>query len=98
MSTQVTPHPVTDAVREALAVTRRGVQELLPEDAWVAKLARSAATGTGQGGVIRSGAGATATAGAAAAATGRYAGNMARKGYGAARSAAYRLAALRGRS
>ena len=46
MSTQVTPHPVTDAVREALAVTRRGVQELLPEDAWVAKLARSAATGT----------------------------------------------------
>jgi tyrosyl-tRNA synthetase len=45
MSTQVTPHPVTDAVREALAVTRRGVQELLPEDAWVAKLARSAATG-----------------------------------------------------
>jgi len=46
MSTQVTPHPVTDAVREALAVTRRGVQELLPEDAWVAKLARAAATGT----------------------------------------------------
>ncbi|RVT84713.1 tyrosine--tRNA ligase [Inhella crocodyli] len=45
MSTQVTPHPVTDAVREALAVTRRGVQELLPEDAWVAKLERSAATG-----------------------------------------------------
>jgi type IV secretion system protein VirB6 len=63
-----------------------------------ASSARSAATGTGQGGVIRAGAGATATAGAAAAATGRYAGNMARRGYGAARSAAYRLAALRGRS
>ena len=46
MSTQATPHPVTDAVREALAISRRGVQELLPEDAWVAKLARSAATGT----------------------------------------------------
>jgi type IV secretion system protein VirB6 len=63
-----------------------------------ASSARTAATGTGGGGVIRSGAGATATAGAAAAATGRYAGNMARRGYGAARSAAYRLAALRGRS
>ena len=63
-----------------------------------ASSARSAATGTGAGGVIRSGAGAAATTGAAAAATGRYAGNMARRGYGAARSAAYRLAALRGRS
>ncbi len=39
-------YPVTDAVREALAVTRRGVDELLPEDEWIAKLARSAATGT----------------------------------------------------
>jgi tyrosyl-tRNA synthetase len=46
MSTQTSPHPVTDAVRDALAVTRRGIQELLPEDAWVNKLARSAATGT----------------------------------------------------
>lgn len=63
-----------------------------------ASSARSAAGGTGAGGVIRSGAGAAATAGTAAAATGRYAGNMARRGYGAARSAAYRLAALRGRS
>lgn len=59
---------------------------------------RSAAGGNGAGGVIRSGAGTAATAGAAAAATGRYAGSMARRGYGAARSAAYRLAALRGRS
>ena len=63
-----------------------------------ASSARSAAAGTGAGGVIRSGAGAVATAGDAASATGRYAGNMARRGYGAARSAAYRLAALRGRS
>jgi tyrosyl-tRNA synthetase len=41
----VTKFPVTDAVREALAVTRRGVEELLPEDEWTHKLARSAATG-----------------------------------------------------
>ena len=46
MSSHSAPHPVTDSVREALAVTRRGVQELLPEDAWVAKLARAEATGT----------------------------------------------------
>jgi len=38
-------HPVTDRVREALAVTRRGVEELLPEAEWVRKLARSEATG-----------------------------------------------------
>jgi tyrosyl-tRNA synthetase len=40
-----TPHPVTDRVREALAVTRRGCEELIPEDDWVRKLARSEATG-----------------------------------------------------
>jgi tyrosyl-tRNA synthetase len=45
MNAPTATYPVTDAVREALAVTRRGIQELLPEDAWVAKLARSAATG-----------------------------------------------------
>ena len=38
-------HPVTDRVREALAVTQRGVDELLPEGDWVKKLARSEATG-----------------------------------------------------
>jgi len=38
-------HPVTDAVREALAVSLRGCEELLPEAEWTAKLARSAATG-----------------------------------------------------
>jgi tyrosyl-tRNA synthetase len=37
--------PVTDQVREALAVSRRGVDELLPETEWIAKLARSHATG-----------------------------------------------------
>jgi tyrosyl-tRNA synthetase len=38
-------YPVTDAVREALAVSLRGCEELLPEAEWTAKLARSAATG-----------------------------------------------------
>jgi tyrosyl-tRNA synthetase len=38
-------HPVTDRVLEALAVSRRGVEELLPEPEWLAKLARSEATG-----------------------------------------------------
>ena len=37
--------PVTERVREALAVTQRGVDELLPEAEWVRKLARSEATG-----------------------------------------------------
>jgi tyrosyl-tRNA synthetase len=38
-------HPVTDRVREALAITQRGVDELLPEAEWLKKLARSEATG-----------------------------------------------------
>ncbi len=38
--------PVTERVREALSVSRRGVEELLPEDDWLRKLARSEATGT----------------------------------------------------
>jgi tyrosyl-tRNA synthetase len=38
-------HPVTDSVREAMAVTLRGVDELIPEGEWLAKLARSEATG-----------------------------------------------------
>jgi tyrosyl-tRNA synthetase len=37
--------PVTDDVRHALAVSLRGCQELLPQEDWVRKLARSAATG-----------------------------------------------------
>ena len=39
-------HPVTDRVREAMAVTLRGCEELLPQEDWLKKLARSAATGT----------------------------------------------------
>jgi len=38
-------HPVTDRVLEALAITRRHCEELLPEAEWVKKLARSEATG-----------------------------------------------------
>ncbi|WP_157603929.1 tyrosine--tRNA ligase [Rhizobacter sp. Root1221] len=37
--------PVTDRVRHALDVTRRGVDELLPESEWLTKLSRSEATG-----------------------------------------------------
>jgi tyrosyl-tRNA synthetase len=39
-------HPVTNAVREAMTTSLRGCEELLPEAEWLAKLARSAATGT----------------------------------------------------
>ena len=38
-------HPITDAVREALAGSLRGADELLPLEEWTYKLARSAATG-----------------------------------------------------
>jgi len=38
-------HPVTDRVRHALAVSKRGCDELLPEADWIEKLARSDATG-----------------------------------------------------
>ena len=41
----VTDHPVTDRVREAMAACLRGVEELLPQDEWLKKLARSEATG-----------------------------------------------------
>jgi len=36
---------VSQSVREALAVTLRGCEELLPQEAWLQKLARSEATG-----------------------------------------------------
>jgi tyrosyl-tRNA synthetase len=39
------PHPLTDRAREALAVTLRGSDELIPQEEWLAKLARSEATG-----------------------------------------------------
>ena len=38
-------YPITDRVRDALAVTQRGCEELIPADDWVKKLARSEATG-----------------------------------------------------
>jgi len=63
-----------------------------------ASSARGASAAARAGGVIRAGTGLSHAAGAAAAATGRYAGSMAHRGYSATRSAAYKLAALRGRS
>ena len=39
-------HPITDRVRQAMAVTLRHCEELLPEADWLAKLARAEATGT----------------------------------------------------
>ena len=41
----VTNYPVTACVRDALAVTLRGCEELIPQEEWVKKLARSEATG-----------------------------------------------------
>ena len=40
-----TAYPVTDRVQEALAVTLRGCEELIPQDDWLKKLARAEATG-----------------------------------------------------
>ncbi|MFA9285456.1 MULTISPECIES: tyrosine--tRNA ligase [unclassified Comamonas] len=41
----VTTYPVTERVQEALQVSLRGVDELLPQEEWVKKLAKSEATG-----------------------------------------------------
>ena len=41
----VTKFPVTDRTLEALSVTLRGAEELIPREDWVQKLARSEATG-----------------------------------------------------
>ncbi|RYX92825.1 MAG: tyrosine--tRNA ligase [Comamonadaceae bacterium] len=41
----VTKYPVTERVKESLAVTLRGCDELIPQEDWVKKLARSEATG-----------------------------------------------------
>ena len=40
------PFSVTERVREALAVTLRGCEELIPQEDWVKKLMRSEASGT----------------------------------------------------
>mgnify|MGYP000396719189 CR=1 FL=1 len=42
---QVTNYPVTDQVQEAMAVSLRGCEELIPQEDWLKKLAKSAATG-----------------------------------------------------
>jgi tyrosyl-tRNA synthetase len=41
----VTKFPVTDKTREALAISLRGCEELIPEADWLQKLAKSEATG-----------------------------------------------------
>jgi len=41
----VTTYPITEGVGQALEITLRGVEELLPQEEWTRKLARSAATG-----------------------------------------------------
>jgi tyrosyl-tRNA synthetase len=41
----VTKFPVTDKTREALAVTLRGCEELIPQEDWLQKLAKSESTG-----------------------------------------------------
>ncbi len=41
----VTKYPVTDRVKMALATTLRGCEELIPENDWIQKLAKSEATG-----------------------------------------------------
>jgi tyrosyl-tRNA synthetase len=42
---QVTNYPITDQVKNALAVSLRGCEELIPQDEWVKKLAKSESTG-----------------------------------------------------
>ena len=39
------PYPLTERVREAMSISLRGCEELLPQAEWLAKLARSEATG-----------------------------------------------------
>jgi len=41
----VTKFPITDKVQEAMAVSLRGCEELIPEEDWLKKLAKSEATG-----------------------------------------------------
>ena len=42
---QVTKFPVTDKVEEAMAISLRGCEELIPKEEWLQKLAKSEATG-----------------------------------------------------
>ena len=41
----VTKYPLTDRTREAMEVTLRGCEELIPKEEWLQKLAKSEATG-----------------------------------------------------
>jgi tyrosyl-tRNA synthetase len=41
----VTKYPVTDRVREAMAISLRGVEEIIPQEDWLQKLAKSEANG-----------------------------------------------------
>ena len=41
----VTNYSMTDSVQNALAVSLRGCQELIPQDEWIKKLTRSESTG-----------------------------------------------------
>ena len=43
--TDITNPPVSDRVREAVAISLRGCEELLPQEDWLKKLARSEASG-----------------------------------------------------
>ena len=43
---KLTTAPIPDDIQEALAISLRGCDELLPQDDWVKKLTRSAQTGT----------------------------------------------------
>ena len=43
--TDITNPPVSDRVREAMAISLRGCEELLPQEDWLKKLARSEASG-----------------------------------------------------
>ena len=45
MNQAANPYPITDRVQEAMAITRRGCEELIPADEWLKKLARAEATG-----------------------------------------------------
>lgn len=46
MSAPTSQFPITDRCQHALAITQRHCAELLPQDEWLVKLARSEATGT----------------------------------------------------
>lgn len=45
ISAKLPAYPITDSVKEAMAITKRGVAELIPEEDWLQKLAKSEATG-----------------------------------------------------